>query len=159
MVFKLSKVYLYYIVMSISCFQCTTTCGEGFRTRKLKCGKKKGGRRWKMDSSAKCHHVTQPNITLNEACQLPACPVAEQPFWYSSPWSHCSVTCDAGIQTRLVHCMDAQTQGLASGCPAETKPLSRRRCRNTSCPTPGELIIDQLNENSHKLIVVSVTMP
>ncbi|OWF56393.1 A disintegrin and metalloproteinase with thrombospondin motifs 18-like [Mizuhopecten yessoensis] len=123
--------------------ECSTTCGSGVRTRQLKCGKQKNGRGWKMESTAKCRDVIPPDIPLKEECQLLACPVEEHPFWFSSPWSQCSVTCGAGIQTRLVHCMDKQTQGLASGCPASTKPLSRRRCQTTTCPTPDPLCIDQ----------------
>lgn len=47
------------------------------------------------------------------------------------------MTCGTGVQTRLVHCIDEATQELSEGCNNALKPVSRKSCTNTSCPTPG----------------------
>ncbi|KAL3859814.1 hypothetical protein ACJMK2_010007, partial [Sinanodonta woodiana] len=67
---------------------CTVTCGEGVRSRELKCAIKHHVT-GKLKSTVKnnCKHLPHTDLTLEEACNLTSCSMKEKPKWYSSPWS------------------------------------------------------------------------
>ncbi|KAJ8302660.1 hypothetical protein KUTeg_019056 [Tegillarca granosa] len=122
--------------------QCTVTCGEGVRSRVLKCGRQDHSAKLTMIDVSSCKGLTKPAIEMRERCNTEKCEDIAKPYWHLSPWSKCSVTCGNGVQTRLVHCIDEATQELSEGCNDSLKPVSRKSCTNTPCPTPDPLCTD-----------------
>ncbi|XP_069053867.1 A disintegrin and metalloproteinase with thrombospondin motifs 5 [Lepisosteus oculatus] len=59
-------------------------------------------------------------------------PAHKPPQWVAGPWLACSRTCDAGWQTRTVHCKDSHGK-LAKGCSMQTRPSAFKHCLLKKC--------------------------
>jgi len=77
-------------------FQCSTTCGNGIRSRTVKCISADGSPVTECSSEEKPFEISP--------CNMGPC---EGKDWFTSEWSHdCSETCGTGIQTRHILCAD-----------------------------------------------------
>uniref|UniRef100_A0A3P9JVS4 ADAM metallopeptidase with thrombospondin type 1 motif 16 n=1 Tax=Oryzias latipes TaxID=8090 RepID=A0A3P9JVS4_ORYLA len=136
--------------------ECSAKCGQGYQARFIKCAEKDTAGKYRELPAKKCHHVPKPTVDLQRPCIVAECrshttPAVHQwvtplrtypphplphspPEWQPSPWSHCTVTCGGGVQSRTVHC---QVQGkLSSGCAPHLKPPMSQACNTNFCPQP-----------------------
>ncbi|XP_041377041.1 A disintegrin and metalloproteinase with thrombospondin motifs 16-like [Gigantopelta aegis] len=123
---------------------CSVTCGEGQRSRMLRCTRSDRSGHWVTTDHRDCARIPKPNITLEERCQEALCPV-KLPEWYASRWAVCSVSCGRGERTRLVHCIDRTQRQLSTGCDPLLKPAEREPCNMTVCPTPDPQCRDEFD--------------
>ncbi|KAK7501165.1 hypothetical protein BaRGS_00007650, partial [Batillaria attramentaria] len=96
---------------------CSTTCGEGQKSRSRRCVDTVSG-----NLASECQGDTTETRTCDEgACAVPA-------SWASwQPWSACSVTCGTGERTRQRSC----STGLVTDCGSdwsETKSCNAGKC-------------------------------
>ena len=64
-------------------------------------------------------------------------PVVKRQFvWHPKQWKSCSVSCNRGVQVRMVRCIDKATRKSkrADRCKELSKPSQRRVCNERPCP-------------------------
>ncbi|XP_038068183.1 A disintegrin and metalloproteinase with thrombospondin motifs 7-like [Patiria miniata] len=54
-------------------------------------------------------------------------------WWFSRPWSECSVSCGDGIRYRIVDCLEVSTGFAHRGCDQTIKPSTSETCRLADC--------------------------
>ena len=89
-----------------------------------------------------CHHCWQSNNNLQISLPLILCqaiPLAVAPWRPWEEWSHCSLTCDTGVQIRRRQC---QRRNQCVGIRAEAK-----KCKESDC---SKLFF--FNSNSYSLL-------
>ncbi|XP_074610402.1 A disintegrin and metalloproteinase with thrombospondin motifs 20-like isoform X2 [Acropora palmata] len=101
--------------------QCSVTCGQGQRTREVKCRFNDGR------TSNDCDRTTRPQTVMD--CVLRACPA-----WTQEMWSECSASCGKGFRYRNVECRFRNGQ-ISRGCNESNKPLTADECNVRPCPT------------------------
>ncbi|KDR20349.1 hypothetical protein L798_05516, partial [Zootermopsis nevadensis] len=97
--------------------KCSVACGQGFRSRSVKC---LGPGNENADD---CPQDGKPEH--EETCDMGHCPAGAYASWFYTKWTQqCSEDCGTGVQTRKVHCSGP---GLDS-CDASSKPDESRAC-------------------------------
>jgi len=99
---------------------CSTTCGEGIKTRSRTCTNPKP-----KNGGKDCEGPREES----SVCQIKPCPVDGK--W--GPWSEfgdCSKSCGGGIQQRTREC----TPPLHGGKPCEGEASESRACNTKRCP-------------------------
>ncbi|XP_078710941.1 A disintegrin and metalloproteinase with thrombospondin motifs 7-like [Lampetra fluviatilis] len=109
--------------------QCSRECGGGWQHRSVTCPP---GRRCDDDGDAR---PKLPPIALR--------PCNPQPCleWMVGRWGECSVSCDGGVQQRMVQCVIVATQqqgGNGTRCGTLPRPETIRACGTHACDTIPE---------------------
>uniref|UniRef100_A0A8C5BKQ3 ADAM metallopeptidase with thrombospondin type 1 motif 9 n=1 Tax=Gadus morhua TaxID=8049 RepID=A0A8C5BKQ3_GADMO len=123
--------------------QCTTSCGQGYQMRAVKCVV--GSYGGVMDDM-ECNAATRPTDTQD--CELAQCPSSDpvppgtktpsnqghKTQWRFGSWTQCSASCGKGTRMRYVSCRDNQG-GVAeeSACAHLQKPPAREVCTVVAC--------------------------
>ncbi|XP_050399474.1 A disintegrin and metalloproteinase with thrombospondin motifs 16 isoform X2 [Patella vulgata] len=125
---------------------CSKTCGQGHRSRFLKCnainihGKRKSVR------ERNCRHKPKPNVRMEEACWLVSCPQAllawQRHTWHVSDWTQCSASCGHGFQRRNVKCVDKTAHSRSNQCLSHLKPTTSKPCDSGTCPSQDEPVCE-----------------
>ncbi|XP_053234272.1 A disintegrin and metalloproteinase with thrombospondin motifs 9 isoform X3 [Podarcis raffonei] len=110
---------------------CSKTCGEGSRYRKVTCVDQD------MQKADSLHCDSSKRPSDIEACNLAPC----EYIWITGDWSECSVTCGKGYKQRLVSCSEIYTgkdhyeYGYQNtvNCPG-TQPPNVQSCYLGECP-------------------------
>ncbi|KAH9504184.1 A disintegrin and metalloproteinase with thrombospondin motifs 6 [Bulinus truncatus] len=110
---------------------CSQTCGEGHRTRKVACRQALGDDDISVLDDSEC---TEPKPASARECRLEECP----PEWHTFEWSECNPSCGRGEKTRRVLCMssDGTIYLDERRCQLEDKPATRMLCMSRECPPP-----------------------
>ncbi|XP_076354586.1 thrombospondin type-1 domain-containing protein 4-like isoform X2 [Tachypleus tridentatus] len=107
--------------------KCSSACGNGTQTRDVVCMYFTRGQ-WRAALDLQCQAVEKP---LNkQACNLAEC----RPEWYVTEWSECTKSCDTGVQTRSVTCVDLEQQ-ISQQCNLAERPNARQACNISECPS------------------------
>ncbi|XP_049830977.1 protein madd-4-like isoform X2 [Schistocerca gregaria] len=108
---------------------CSATCGSGHRRRGLRCLQQEGNGSLTLVADSECRG---PAPHQEESCKAADCPT-----WRATPWSPCSATCGAGVQTRTISCGDAASPAPPALCDAATRPVQKQACHSgVVCPGP-----------------------
>ncbi|XP_076112520.1 A disintegrin and metalloproteinase with thrombospondin motifs 16-like isoform X2 [Mytilus galloprovincialis] len=113
---------------------CSQTCGDGSRSRYLRCNQIIGDKVQELSSNRMCFGLDKPDVAMVESCHLMPCPAAYVwlPQWHTRPWSQCSVTCGEGEQRRQVRCLNIRNED-ASGCEIDKRPSASQTCKLQPC--------------------------
>ncbi|XP_067932084.1 A disintegrin and metalloproteinase with thrombospondin motifs 9-like [Watersipora subatra] len=134
--------------------QCSATCGEGTKYRRVGCRLPSGEYGVPADCDIKlmpatenlCNLVecatslvdiptTTASISVVRSTSTTAEPIKEHQrrYWRTGPWTECSKSCDGGLRRRAVECYFEYSK--STGCPKNTQPIRREECNTQSCPT------------------------
>ncbi|KAK7886027.1 hypothetical protein WMY93_025648 [Mugilogobius chulae] len=109
--------------------ECTASCGKGTQYREILCINRHTDQE---EPERKCDSATKPSPE-EEPCNVHPCP----PFWETSSWSECSVSCGPGLQQRQLQCRqsfgDRHTMVHPQRCAGLTPPESTQPCQLRMC--------------------------
>ncbi|XP_033836930.1 thrombospondin type-1 domain-containing protein 4 [Periophthalmus magnuspinnatus] len=109
--------------------ECTASCGKGTQYREILCINRHTDQEV---PDRKCDSATKPSPE-EEPCNTHPCP----PFWETSSWSECSVSCGPGLQQRQLQCRqsfgDRHTMVHPQRCAGLTPPESTQPCQLHMC--------------------------
>ncbi|KAH1186541.1 hypothetical protein KIL84_019290 [Mauremys mutica] len=100
---------------------CSASCGKGNRARYVSCRDAHGG----VADESLCTHLPRPAEISN--CFSPC------GEWQAGNWSPCTVTCDNGIATRQVVCVNYHQQIDENYCDPESRPSKEQECNMPPC--------------------------
>ncbi|XP_067420282.1 A disintegrin and metalloproteinase with thrombospondin motifs 20 isoform X3 [Emydura macquarii macquarii] len=100
---------------------CSASCGKGNRARYVSCRDANGG----VADESLCTHLPRPAEISN--CFSPC------GEWQAGNWSPCTVTCDNGIATRQVVCVNYHQQIDENYCDPESRPSKEQECNMPPC--------------------------
>uniref|UniRef100_A0A915LH22 Uncharacterized protein n=2 Tax=Meloidogyne incognita group TaxID=654580 RepID=A0A915LH22_MELJA len=122
--------------------QCSISCGsDGFQTRLVQCVDSVGRKLPDiMCTQQKINEQTSINskISENQKQQLRPqshriCSPGPCPYWRTSDWNKCSVSCGQGIKKRLVECVLRNQIVDDSLCTEVNRPSHEEKCVLMSC--------------------------
>lgn len=109
--------------------ECTASCGKGFQYREILCINRHTDQE---EPDRKCDSAAKP-APEEEPCNTHPCP----PFWETSSWSECSVSCGPGLQQRQLQCRQSfgnrSTMVHPQRCASLTPPQSMQPCQLRMC--------------------------
>ncbi|XP_066592794.1 ADAMTS-like protein 4 [Prorops nasuta] len=109
--------------------ECSKSCGGGIQRMKYICVRE---HTQAHVPDKRCHSMEAPREG-RLWCNTKPCP----PIWRTGDWSECSVTCDSGIRTREVECVQeirsTLTMRVSEGACLEEKPVATEVCSSTLC--------------------------
>ncbi|XP_078001337.1 A disintegrin and metalloproteinase with thrombospondin motifs 9-like [Glandiceps talaboti] len=108
--------------------ECSVTCGEGQKTRELKCLKKNN----RLVSVELCDPRKKPPIIRK--CKREECITYT---WRTGRWSQCTRSCGGGQRHRVVHCIDSEGRLTEEDHCNRRKPRESKKCNSESCPVPS----------------------
>ncbi|XP_076304354.1 A disintegrin and metalloproteinase with thrombospondin motifs 20-like isoform X1 [Tachypleus tridentatus] len=109
---------------SSSWSECSTSCGEGMRTRHITC---QDGYSNVLLSESSCNMSDRP-IAL-KICYTKPCGL-----WKTLEWRPCSATCGQSVMTRTIGCFSLNgTQLEDQDCDHEARPVSEKICNLPAC--------------------------
>ena len=113
--------------------QCTVECGGGAMVRSVVCMQLQASGNTLQVISSSC---PQPMPIAIDECNVINCP----PYWNTSDYNTCSVSCGGGSQSRRVFCHQVQSTGDLiivddDICIDLVQPISIRACSVVDCPT------------------------
>ncbi|OXA61246.1 thrombospondin type-1 domain-containing protein 4 isoform X2 [Folsomia candida] len=140
--------------------ECSTSCGNGLKTRILLCVIFSRGK-FKVVEETLCPLSQKPEGKLqcesNRLCS---------DSWFNTEWSECSVPCGGGTQKRSVSCRAGNWTKPSSFCADINRPLDKRYCNEHKCSkitdpsgmvkdtSPNTLIVESDEiENSNLTII------
>ncbi|XP_050791962.1 A disintegrin and metalloproteinase with thrombospondin motifs 20 isoform X2 [Gopherus flavomarginatus] len=100
---------------------CSASCGKGNRARYVSCRDAHGG----VADESLCTHLPRPAEISNcfSSCGE----------WQAGNWSPCTVTCDNGVATRQVVCVNYHQQIDENYCDPESRPSKEQECNMPPC--------------------------
>ncbi|KAJ8678609.1 hypothetical protein QAD02_014396 [Eretmocerus hayati] len=122
--------------------QCSVTCGNGVRYRKLQCIQRMSDKLQIKVDNDNCAGLAEPTFSLMESCYMPNCNIyttpkatsisvkqfEPPPRWKVEDWTPCSAKCGNGTRTRVVTCV---TFGRI--CDLKEKPPTEESCKIADC--------------------------
>ncbi|XP_033642756.1 uncharacterized protein LOC117302896 [Asterias rubens] len=109
---------------------------SGIQTRLVICISRSGNELVRVDNQVCLDNgIVLPDLT--RACEAPS--NCLNPVWETSDFNGCSVTCDVGVQSRLVYCVEFPGSSVLvadSLCVPEDRPTASQTCNTgVECPT------------------------
>ncbi|CAG0917322.1 unnamed protein product [Notodromas monacha] len=127
---------------------CNNTCNGGYQMRQVQCQNHLGMHL--PDHNCDLLHRPKPMQT----CNIHACPdentAALNYEWRNSSWGKCSRTCNRGVKTRMVYCVEKRNPSVVvpdQMCSSHKKPKTVRGCAKKPCPYSWE--VSEWSECSH----------
>nr|CAD2169296.1 unnamed protein product [Meloidogyne enterolobii] len=111
--------------------KCSTECGHGHKSRAVFCAINELGQTKRVDESL-CggdKPISQEECLNEEKCEG---------VYFTGPWSECSASCNGGIQTRAVVCLNYDKKPVPEWCDERMKPIEQQICNNQTCPVCSE---------------------
>ncbi|XP_058256951.1 ADAMTS-like protein 3 isoform X1 [Hemibagrus wyckioides] len=109
--------------------KCSTSCGRGFRQRRVSCQQLEASGSIQVLADEACEGMSRPEH--REPCVSEAC--AE---WISGPWGQCSGRClgpAMATQRRTVMCKTLNGSDTNTACDPRERPASVRNCTSEMC--------------------------
>uniref|UniRef100_A0AAY3ZVY6 Ig-like domain-containing protein n=1 Tax=Denticeps clupeoides TaxID=299321 RepID=A0AAY3ZVY6_9TELE len=126
-------------------YPCSVTCGGGYQLTSAECFDL---RTYRVVVDQYCHYYPEnikPKPKLQECFSVTKQLIFELKhvfivLWESSPWTACSTSCDGGVQSRSVSCVEEDMQGTITPteewkCLYAPKTPILQPCNNFDCPT------------------------
>uniref|UniRef100_UPI00358F2B09 A disintegrin and metalloproteinase with thrombospondin motifs 6-like n=1 Tax=Myxine glutinosa TaxID=7769 RepID=UPI00358F2B09 len=109
---------------------CSRSCAGGTQSREVVCRNTEDGTTVQHQFCARGNKLTENS----RPCNTEACPAE----WLIDEWSECSQSCDGGVQSRTVRCVqrvspDRNEDVLDEECMSK-RPVDSEVCNNQSCP-------------------------
>ncbi|XP_011064845.1 PREDICTED: A disintegrin and metalloproteinase with thrombospondin motifs 9 [Acromyrmex echinatior] len=112
--------------------ECTPDCGKGIQRRAVTCHRV--NRYGWIDPTPTVGCPMDQKPVGEQICKLREC--SDKYYWTTGPWRKCSHPCGRkGRQIRRLYCHDAIIDKKVARfhCPAEYKPLRKRKCNQRKC--------------------------
>ncbi|NWR13927.1 PPN protein, partial [Emberiza fucata] len=114
--------------------QCSASCGEGVQTRTVTCRTQQGS----QAQDFAC--LMEPKPSATQPCLKENC--IQEISWHVGDWGLCSKSCESGIRTRQVICVDGDSKVYsAETCRAiqPQKPATLGSCNTQPCYLPQQV--------------------
>lgn len=119
--------------------QCSLSCGNGTRSRHVVCMAATGSNMLAVADS-NCEASDKPRD--RKECMESDCGY----MWLRAEWSECSKTCDGGLRTRAVKCVNTKMEA-SNRCNEEDQPTDTEDCNTGECwdprPSPSDKCADK----------------
>uniref|UniRef100_A0A8D0G8S9 Papilin n=1 Tax=Sphenodon punctatus TaxID=8508 RepID=A0A8D0G8S9_SPHPU len=114
--------------------ECSSSCGEGVQTRTVICRRELGS----QTQDLAC--LSEPKPPLAQPCLVENC--IQEIGWHVGDWGLCSKSCDSGIRTRQVMCVDGDSKFYNPEMCKATEPqipATLGSCNTQPCHLPQRI--------------------